>query len=432
MMKHNTEYPRLLILGNTCLSQVNSNGRTLRNFLIGWPTDKIAQFFVKKHTPDFSVCENYFMLTDKEALNAFLCKGAKPTILTQAPSHRQTPARGEKRSKRTPFTMLMREAVWNSNRWKKYGFYQWVEDFSPEIILLQAGDSAFMLRLGRELSQKYHIPLVIYNSEAYYFKKHNYFRSKGISGWFYPVFRRYFRREFARTMQQTACSIYINEELKKAYDEAFSQPSVCIYTATEIQTMPHQQPNKPLRVSYLGNMSVGRHVQLVELANVLTQLCPETKLDVYGNIPTEEVKNAFDACSGIRYRGMIPYQEVLQVMHQSDILVHVENFSDFFRIDSKYAFSTKIADTLACGTCFLLYAPEELYCTEYLAKNQAAYVATSKEQLEHILAELCSSEAARCRYLQQAAALARKNHSSSKNAQAFQQILLDAWNNARI
>ncbi len=36
-MNSNKKYPRVLIISNECLSLSSSNGRTLRNLLVGWP-----------------------------------------------------------------------------------------------------------------------------------------------------------------------------------------------------------------------------------------------------------------------------------------------------------------------------------------------------------------------------------------------------------
>lgn len=424
-MENDKQYPRLLILANSCLSATNSNGRTLQNFLIGWPAEKIAQFYIKNQLPDFSVCRRYFRVTDRQALDAFLGKEAKGERIL--PQEAPGPSGSEKRSNRNPVTMLLRELVWNSGRWKKSGFIHWVEEFAPQVILLQAGDSGFMLRLARTLARRYGIPLVIYNSEAYYFKKHNYFRTKGAAGWLYPLFRWNFRRELGAAVAQASVSIYINEELKQAYDDAFSAPSVCIYTGTQIHPKKTEKSAGSLRVAYLGNTGVGRHEQLVELAQILRSVSPGTRLDVYGSVTTDAARQALEGCPAICYHGLVPYEQVLRVMAEADVLVHVENFSDFYRKDSRYAFSTKIADSLASGTCFLLYAPEELVCTAYIRQHEAGYTATDPEQLEQILRRLCTEPESRSRYLDNARALVEKNHRAQKNAAAFQALLTDAW-----
>ncbi len=68
-----TAYPRVLVLSNECFSNSSSNGRTLGNFVNAWPKSKIAQFFLSGN-PDGMACENFYQVTDKQALKAFLCK----------------------------------------------------------------------------------------------------------------------------------------------------------------------------------------------------------------------------------------------------------------------------------------------------------------------------------------------------------------------
>ena len=70
-MIQKTNTPRLLIISNSCLSNSTSNGRTLKNFLVGWDSDKIAQFYLQNEAPDFSVCHNYYRVTDGQTLKAF-------------------------------------------------------------------------------------------------------------------------------------------------------------------------------------------------------------------------------------------------------------------------------------------------------------------------------------------------------------------------
>ena len=79
--------------------------------------------------------------------------------------------------------------------------------------------------------------------------------------------------------------------------------------------------------------------------------------------------------------------------------------------------------------CFLVYAPEKLACTEYLRRNQAAWVVTEPEQLQPVLEKLCTDAAARKMYLQRAVQLAQENHTQERNTAKFQKILFDCVKN---
>ena len=416
--------PKILIISNDCLSLSNSNGRTLRNFLVGWSKDKLAQFALRSNDPDWDVCANYFCVSDKQALRAFLGRGYGGGPIMPLQDKRANAPTGKK-TERTALTMLLRELVWNSRRWTKNGFWRWVEDFAPQLVLLQAGDCGFMFRLAEDLARKYNIPLVIYNSEGYYFKKFDYFQGRGLAHWCYPVFHKIFSRQFERTVHHAACSVYACKPLQDDYDAALGLPSHTMYTATEVKPEAGQK-NPVFTTSYLGNLGVGRHQPLIEIANALQSISNELYLDVYGKIPNDAVQAVFDACPGIRYKGFVSYEQVVEIMYTSDLLVHAENFSDFYREDLKYAFSTKLADSLACGTCFLVYAPEEMACARYLRDNEVAWVVSNGQALTEVLTKLVNDPVAREQYLVRASQVISRNHLARKNSNEFQKILKTA------
>ena len=427
-MNSSDKFPRLLVISNCCLSDITSNGRTLKNFLIGWPKDNIAQFCIHFDKPDYSSCDNYYCISDRDALNAFRFKGVKNgTDLPDGTQAAPAQAANAQKASRNALSAYLREIVWSSKRWRGSYFKKWVDDFSPELVLLQAGDCGFMCRLALEISKKYHAPIVIYNSEAYYFKDFDYLGSTGLSKKFYPLFRRRFRRDFRHLMAKAHSAIYSCDMLTEDYKKAFNTPGITIYTATEVEPCDKLSAlSHPFKISYLGNLGVGRHEGLVEIANTLQSISQDLTLDVYGKIPNDTVKAAFDSCPGINYRGFVSYEQVKEVMRDSDVLVHTENFSDYYKKDLKYAFSTKIADSLASGTCFLLYAPEEIAASQYLIKSEAAYVVSQKDGLKDTLETLIRDPATRETYLARAKELVKENHVANKNSAAFQQILKNA------
>ena len=412
---------RVLILGNKCLSQSNNNGRTLSNLLLGYPKEKLAQFCLLSGAPDFERCERYFVVSDRDALDALVRLRRVGRRLTEADAAKLIAPRRSVKN-RNALTMFLREAVWRSGLWKRGGFRDFVKEFCPEVILLQAGDCAFLLRLARKLSKEYQIPLVIYNSEGYYFKDYDYFRSKGLAHLCYPLFRRMLCREFRKTMQAASYAVYLCDELKAAYDAEFTCPSEVIYTATQLQPADKLQTG-PLSAVYLGNLGLCRHESLIELAQTLQKVEPGALLHIYGRAPNDSVEKALRSCGAIRLHGFVPYDEVRRVMAEAVLLVHAENFSEFYRKELIYAFSTKIPDCLASGSCFLLYAPPELAVTKYLRKTESAYVATDKAQLETYLRLLHEQPETRGRYLERAGAVVEENHNAAKNAERFCAIL---------
>lgn len=414
---------RILILANNCLSDTNANGRTLVNMLSGYPKECLAQFALQAENPNFGCCETYFIVSDSEALQAFV-KGTKVGRRLIKQEQLATAETGKERKRaRTPLTMLLRNLVWYSGRWKKGGFCTFVRAFAPEVILLQAGDCAFFLRLARGLSKEYHIPIVIYNSEGYYFKNYDYFRARGMAHFCYPLFRRQFCKQFRKTMRVASYAVYNCDALQKVYAAAFSTPSAVIYTATRLRPGETHVENLLPRISYYGNLGVGRHETLLTIARTLCKLTENCCIDVYGKAPSEAIEQALKECRQIHFHGFVSYAQVQEGMRESDILLHIESFDDFYREDSKYAFSTKIADSLACGRCFLFFAPQEFACAQYLRENEAAYVVSDLPMLEQTLDRLIHEPEVRQRYIENALRLVEKNHSPETNAARFARIL---------
>lgn len=421
-MSCQNEFCKLLILSNEGISNSSSNGRTLRNFLIGWPKEKIAQFYINDSDVDKTICENYYQVKDSYVVDRFL--GKNPS--SSEDSNEKVFTMRQKVG-RDAFTMLVRNLAWNSRKWWNKEFSDWLYSVSPQVILLQAGDSAFMFKLARDICKMFRAPLVIYNSENWYFKKYDYFRAKGIRHLMYPFFRWNFKYNLRKTTRFAYITVYNSELLKNDYDEEIGCPSTVLYTSTEMIPASDDTNNSPIKVSYLGNLGLNRHKSLIELANELHSLSNDLFLDVYGSAPDDYVIDEIIKCDAIRYYGVIDYSKVIEVMHNSDILIHSENFSPFFREGLKRAFSTKIADSLASGRCFLLYAPEELVCSKYLIDNKAAYVVTNKDCLKGVLQEIISSKEKRKVYIQRALDLVSKNHNAISNAKAFQNILVSAY-----
>jgi len=168
---------------------------------------------------------------------------------------------------------------------------------------------------------------------------------------------------------------------------------------------------------------------LIEIANALQNINSDIKLDVYGKIPDENTKKCILDCQGINYKGFVSYDEVKNIMKKSDLLVHTENFSGFYREDLKFAFSTKIADSLASGTCFFVYAPEELAISEYLLSNGAACVVCDKAQLQEKLKNLLNDFSLCKDYVNIAQQIAEKNHNKDRNVDLFLKKMIEVWKN---
>ena len=156
--------PKVLVISNECFSKTSSNGRTLGNFFVGWPKERLAQFYLTG-MPDSHYCDRHFQVSDQQALNALIGRENKGGEVVPT-NEENVPAQFSKSGKKTTrnaLTMLGRNAIWSSGAWQKNGYWNWVDAFKPDIVLLQAGDCAFMYDLAAKTAKRQNAKLVIYN-----------------------------------------------------------------------------------------------------------------------------------------------------------------------------------------------------------------------------------------------------------------------------
>lgn len=422
-------YPRILVVSNNSFSKTDSNGRTLGNLFLGWPKECLGQFCISTDGPDFDLCNNYYCITDKEVLNSFLhCKKAEGKKLEPTPNKTICGSRGS--GKKNLFMMLARNMIWGMRRWESASFKKWIHDFNPELVLLLFSDSSFILKIGTTLSKELNVPLVMFNTEGYYFFKTNYCRNNTMfDSLLFPIYQGLYRKQVRKTMNAVAYSIYLNELLQTDYDKEFGGPSSVLYTSSSLDFKEHSFNSIMPVFSYIGNLTFDRPKALMEVADTLQSISPSYKLDIYGTPLDKTVESVLLNHPGINLNGFISYEEVIKVIRNSDILFHAETKDKRWEEGLKYGFSTKIADSISSGSCFVLYAPSSIACSQYIQSTQAGWYAENIEELRNIVEDILNNKVKRKEVLNNAKKTASLNHNQNNNCQIFRQIIINCVKN---
>ena len=416
---------RVLVLSNNCFSLSNSNGRTLGNLFEGWPKSDLAQFCVIAQDPNWDLCDNYYCLEDKTVLKSFVkCKKAVGRRLFNQGTKQLSETKRANIGKKTLYKVALREIIWSGKRWCSKNFQQWLDDFNPDQVVFQFGDTIFMFKIALYIATSRNIPLVIYNTEGYYFFPRNWHHKSLGDSWLFKLYRRAYRKKVEAIMRIASHSIYLNDKLKADYDKVFNVQSSVIYNSCSISKSeePLFSADRP-RISYLGNLGLDRDSALMEIGALLQEINSDYKIDIYGSAD-EAMKQRFAAAPGVDYIGRVSYEKVKDVISKSDILFHVETEKGYYESQLQYAFSTKIADSLASGRCFVIYAPSHLACSQYVINNKCGWVATNKEELKSVLESIIYNKTERDEIIKTSLKVAMQNHDLSTNAKLFQSIIL--------
>lgn len=410
---------KVLVISHNVFCKTSNMGKTLKSYFDLIDPSNIAQLYVHSEIPTDDCCETYYRVTDKEMIGSIFTRrsGAvfgvsdiKKDAFTARVDTGTTAKLYQKARSRTPMIYLARNLWWRLGAWKTKRLLRWVDEFDPDVIFLASGDYAFIYRIALELAKYKNIPLAVSCMDDYYFynKNENRFLGKAV--------HKAFMKQVRKTMDYASCIFPICEKMKMDYQELFHKPCYTLNTPSTI-TEPISLP-KSNEISYIGNLGYKRHEQIIALGRVLKNLSCEGKpyyIDVYSaESRPEKLKNLTEE-NGIRFHGAISAEEVLKVMGRSMAVIHTESFNKSTRRSVAYSVSTKIADSLASGTCILAYGPPEIASIKYLKDNNAAYCITDEKEIENGLLEFISNHSLRKQIVKNAIALAKENHDSRKN-----------------
>ncbi len=418
---------KVLVISHNVFCKTTNMGKTLMAYFKGWDANNIAQLYVHSEIPTDDICKNYYRMTDKEIIKSVFTRKSGTIFREQDIKKDEINSRVDtgvtaqlyqKARTRTPLIYFARNLWWSLGSWKTKKLLAWVDEFSPDVIFLASGDYSFIYKIALKLAKRKNIPLVISCMDDYYFNNHNERKFGG------KAVHKAYMRQVQKTMKYADCIFPICEKMSRDYSKFFNKPCHTLGTPSSIKEKLSCE--KTNAISYIGNLGYNRHLQLIAIGKALKNIdCKEKPqyIDVYSAETRPEILNVLTEENGIKFHGSVSSDKVLEITGQSMAVIHTESFDPVTRKSVAYSVSTKIADALVSGTCILAYGPSEIASIEYLRENDAAYCISDPLKLEEGLTELIESKELREKYIDNASALAIKNHDSDKNCKMIREVL---------
>ena len=413
--------PRLMVFAHSGFSDSDANGITMKNLLSAFPAEEKAEFFQDVQQPDFSAAHRYFRVTDTQMVKAFLGKKSRHIFNYDsseiAASSQKKPGGNPKKipvwlkKQKYNFTLKwLREQLWGISPWGHRALKKWMDEFDPQAVVYMVGESVYLDKLVLKTCRRYQIPLVLYNGEA--FRIIDLKTRKGLE-------RAYYRRVeklYAKLNAAASLVLYNCEMLREDYETKYPRcgASAVAYNSAACDHGAYC-PGEDVKITYFGNLGVGRSDTLLDVAAVLSRIDPKLRLDIYGNALPEAEEN-FRNTPNIRYHGFVDAKTLHGIVEQSDILLHVESFDSQIIPKLKYAFSTKIAQCLCAGRCFVSFAPTGTASSRYLQDAQGALLISHEQELEAWLEKLVKDPALRQEFARKSAQTGLDNHKMETTA----------------
>lgn len=414
-MSHNK---RILVVSHNVIDDTSGMGKTLGAYFKDFGPENIAQFYIHHESPtDPRVCRRYFRFTDIDAIKARLpltAKGQAFVLDSEKYSYSRDDAAHTAEAiyqygrKRTGMIYSGRELVWQTAFWNTKKLRNWVRDFAPDIVFFASGDYAFMYDIAAKIADMAGCPLFVSCMDDYYTNNINSDSRLG------RAFHSYFMKKVHRTMEKATRIFCMCDQMSEIYSELFKKPTETLYTPAEKSIADAGEVLETNKISYVGRLGVGRYQSLIDIGNVLSNLKipggPD-HIDVYANEKRHDVLKKMEDAAGVVFHGPVSPDRVPEIIRDSMMVIHTESFDERFTRKVRYSISTKIAESLVNGSCIFAYGPTNVASIRYLAQNDAAIVATDREQLAGKLLECIQNKARRRQCIHNAHELGELNHS---------------------
>lgn len=405
---------KIAVFSNNPLDYENSNGRTLLKMLGRFKNKDILNIFFNGNvTADNEI--KYYYLNETRII-----KNQKPFghFLNKEVSKNQRLSATKR--KKTALKCLVRSLLWN----KQSVFSEilkTINDFHPNVLLVQCGDSDFLLNICVRVSKKLSIPLISFNSEDYIFKTWDYFKKVQKKNIFFRVFMSRLKKSYNNLYSSSSSFIYLNDALKTIYDKRFGgKDSYVIYNSTDVQN--NGKIKRSTDIVYSGNLGVGRADTLIDISKIIYKIS-NNRTKVYSLCNDDLILSKIKNEPSINYIGPVKYEENLYIICSSRLILLIDSFDDYYARDTINAFSTKIADSLASGTPVFVVSPKNSATYEYFKKYHCGMLCSNLKESERVLKQFFLSKIDLAKIKNAQLNVAKTNHSSIVNSNKFYEIV---------
>lgn len=418
---------RILIISHNAMNLDENNGRTLRNLFCNMPCEKMAHLYFHTDKINAPFCDDFYRITDfdiKESILKFKRPGRVIKNLDDAVTSEKQNSTYGKYSRKSPLVRLVRDFIWGIGTWKTKTFKKWLREIAPNVVFFYGSDCVFSQRIARWIQKFLKIPMLIYWVDDFYL------RSKRKAGLLSTI-NNYRYRNIAKKNIKSSLNVCITPMMASDYKKEFGIEFNVLFNSSCLEHFASLPLHKPLKMSYLGNISAGRYNSIIKIGQIIHDNALPIDFSVYSSEFREEFLSKIYGHDGFVFKGKIPYEEVIKAMRESDLLLHVEDFSKANIDICRYSLSTKIADCLASNRCLLCYGPDEVASMHYLKESGAALVANSEEELYSLLFEICKDTSIINRTSKKGLDLWEKNHNMAVNCTVLLGLLtkkVDEWN----
>jgi|GEM_PF-469755 len=428
--------PRVLVISHNPFSDTQNSGKTLTAFFKFWDSDKLAQIYLTKEVPDFSLCKKFFQISDFDIFKRLFNKKIEgreirysdlPSLIFEKQGVANNPVLKIMRQNVSPLMRFLRDLMWKTAGYKTKALIKFIDDFDPQLVFMVGSNGVFAFALTRWICYGKNIPLILQPTD-------DYVTGRFTINPFYWLHLAFLKHNFKWACTYAAKIITIGEKMAREYSTRFGgHYFIAMNTSPPLNLPEYKFENKTIKFVYAGNLGLNRWKILALIAECLVELNQEKglkgELSVYSLVdPGESVKSALNKLPFSYFKGALNTEELINVKSGADVLVHVEAFDRTNRHITRLSISTKIPEYMASGRCIFAVGPGDVASIEYLLEYKLAVVVTSryKKDVKQGIESIMVDSTKRIYYANKGVMIVKEQHDAEKVAKSMLQIMTDA------
>ena len=404
---------RILTISNVAWDERNSYGNTISNWFEGWTDTVFYNVYCRSSAPTNTICDHYYTVPpysliknlfrpnktgrrfDRDGQNLSFDENNENALINKA------------QQGNNEWMYLMTDILYSSVIWKTKAYRDFINEANPDIVFSFAIADSFIYENYCYLKKHTKAKIVTFVADDVYgaYMDGKKVRNK-LQAW-----------RFRKMIAMSDMVYGASEEMCAAYQPLFNVHMMPLYKGGVVTTL-RTKVNAPLKLIYAGNLLWGRADVLGQLAALIEHINRDSikaTLEIYtGSFITPEIEHKLNRGDSSRIMGKCGFNEIVEKLHQADIVLQVESFEPNLMKVVRYSFSTKIIDCLHSGAAMLVIGPSGIASVEYSRRIPGVILVDNMDDLPNVMESLVENSSTLLSCAASVQEFAQKNHSILK------------------
>lgn len=365
-MKNSIQYPRVLIIYNSCINKSDQHGVSIRGWFGNWPKENLAQIYSGGEVGSDKFCGYNFKLGNKERRFGNLFYKLKESSIGQSSSPILLDENFTKLNKLNFWSLLKNKAselLINTGLWElifkpliSKEMMDFINSFNPQIIYCQGYHLTFAW-LPVMIHEKYQLPICFQTGDDWpsflYSESPFSFVTK-------PIVRHSAKSLLVKSTVRLANGKLMENDFRKRYGLSFETLMMCDDINRFTKVIPQSVVDSGvISIIYTGSLGLGRWISIVDLckaAQLLQKKGLKIIISVFTNAVPNEAVNTLQDIVNLQIFPGPSHEELPSFLKGADILYLPETFDPVGADLIRLSISTKAHLYMMSEKPVLIYA----------------------------------------------------------------------------